>query len=76
VAFICVPTPSIEEGKLDISIVEECVSWCQSSLIVIRSTINPGTADYFITQIESAERQKAPVLLLRLDTPGGLLAVR
>lgn len=46
VAFICVPTPSLEEGKLDISIVEECVAWCECPLIVIRSTVNPGTCDY------------------------------
>lgn len=55
VAFICVPTPNVTiggmpfpkyEGKLDISIVEECVSWCESPLIIIRSTVNPGTCDY------------------------------
>ena len=46
VAFICVPTPPIGEGELDTSIVEECVAWCQSPLIVIRSTVNPGTCDY------------------------------
>ncbi|MDO8619474.1 MAG: glycosyltransferase [Candidatus Daviesbacteria bacterium] len=46
VAFICVPTPSLDEGQLDMSIVEECVAWCQSPLIVIRSTVNPGTCDY------------------------------
>ncbi|GEM_PF-104511 len=46
VAFICVPTPSLGEGKLDISIVEECVAWCECPLIVIRSTVNPGTCDY------------------------------
>ncbi len=46
VAFICVPTPVIGEKQLDISIVEECVAWCESPLIVIRSTVNPGTADY------------------------------
>lgn len=46
VAFICVPTPVINEGSLDTSIVEECVAWCECPLIVIRSTINPGTADY------------------------------
>lgn len=46
VAFICVPTPPIGEGKLDMSIVEECVAWCQCPLIVIRSTVNPGTCDY------------------------------
>jgi len=41
-AFICVPTPAIDEGKLDISIVEEVVSWIECPLIVIRSTVNPG----------------------------------
>jgi UDP-glucose 6-dehydrogenase len=46
VAFICVPTPVIGEGKLDTSIVEESVSWCECPLIVIRSTVNPGTCDY------------------------------
>ena len=46
VAFISVPTPNIGEGKLDTSIVEECVSWCECPLIVIRSTVNPGTCDY------------------------------
>ncbi len=46
VAFICVPTPSKSDGELDISIVEECVAWCESPLIVIRSTLNPGTCDY------------------------------
>ena len=42
VAFICVPTPCLDEGKLDTSIVEECVFWCKCPLLVIRSTVNPG----------------------------------
>lgn len=42
IAFICVPTPVIEEGKLDIRIVEDVVSWCEADLLVIRSTVNPG----------------------------------
>ena len=46
VCFICVPTPCIAEGKLDTSIVEEIVSWCKCQLIVIRSTVNPGTTDH------------------------------
>lgn len=46
VAFICVPTPAIGEGALDTSIVEECVAWCECPLIIIRSTVNPGTCDY------------------------------
>lgn len=45
ISFICVPTPVLDEGKLDTSIVEECVAWCKSPLIVIRSTVNPGTCD-------------------------------
>jgi len=48
VAFICVPTPSIKEGKLDISIVEDIVKWCKCPLLVIRSTVNPGTCDYLV----------------------------
>ena len=50
IAFICVPTPYVVdkkglEGKLDTSIVEECISWCECPLIVIRSTVNPGDCD-------------------------------
>lgn len=46
IAFVCVPTPCPAEGALDMSIVEECVAWCKCPLIVIRSTLNPGTTDY------------------------------
>lgn len=46
VAFVCVPTPCIKEGHLDISIVEEVVAWIECPLIVIRSTVNPGDCDY------------------------------
>lgn len=42
IAFICVPTPVIGEGKLDTSIVGEVISWCEADLIVVRSTVNPG----------------------------------
>jgi UDPglucose 6-dehydrogenase len=45
VAFICVPTPCIDEKRLDTSIVEECISWCECPLIVVRSTVNPGDCD-------------------------------
>lgn len=56
VAFICVPSPNkkvwqntkeIEgEGKLDMYIIEDVVSWCKCPLLVMRSTVNPGTCDY------------------------------
>jgi len=47
VAFICVPTPNPFESKLDTSIVENVISWCECPLIVIRSTVNPGDCDYW-----------------------------
>lgn len=46
VAFICVPTPNKEDGSLDTSIVEEVVEWCECPLLVIRSTVQPGTCDH------------------------------
>jgi UDPglucose 6-dehydrogenase len=46
IAFICVPTPCPGEGALDMSIVEEVVSWVACPLLVMRSTVNPGTCDY------------------------------
>lgn len=48
VVFVCVPTPNEESYALDTSIVEEVVEWCESDLIVIRSTVNPGTTDRLI----------------------------
>jgi UDPglucose 6-dehydrogenase len=50
VSFICVPTPNHDKGELDTSIVEEVVDWCDSDLIVIRSTVNPGTVDRLTAQ--------------------------
>lgn len=46
IAFVAVPSPALPNGKLDTTIVEEVVSKCQCPLIVIRSTVNPGTCDY------------------------------
>lgn len=42
IVFVGVPTPHIDEGKLDTSIVEKVISWCEADLIVVRSTVNPG----------------------------------
>jgi UDPglucose 6-dehydrogenase len=46
IAFVCVPTPCPNEGALDMSIVESVVAWVKCPLIVMRSTVNPGTCDY------------------------------
>lgn len=46
IAFICVPTPLVD-GKLDTSIVEEVINQSQEDLIIVRSTVMPGTCDKF-----------------------------
>src|SRR3989304_4412898 len=48
VAFISVPTPMAPDGRCDTSIVEEVVSWLSVPLIIIRSTVSPGTTDRLI----------------------------
>lgn len=45
VAFVCVPTPNVGQGRLDCSIVEDVVRKAEEDLIVIRSTVMPGTTD-------------------------------
>ncbi len=48
VTFIAVPTPNLADGSLDTSLVEGIAEWCESKLIVIRSTVNPGTTDKLV----------------------------
>jgi len=50
IAFICVPTPCPNEGKLDTSIVEQVVKEATEKLLVIRSTLNPGDCDTFYSR--------------------------
>lgn len=45
VCFVNVPTNMQEDGSCDTSIVEEVVDWIGSDLIIIRSTVEPGTTD-------------------------------
>lgn len=42
VAFVCVPTPQKEDGSCDTSPVDEVLSWLQTDLIIIRSTVPVG----------------------------------
>lgn len=44
IGFVCVPTP-LKDGGLDTSIVEEVVNKAKEDLIIIRSTVMPGTCD-------------------------------
>ena len=45
IAFVCVPTPCNKDGFCDISAVEEAVSWLETPIIVIKSTVPPGTTE-------------------------------
>lgn len=45
IAFVCVPTPNVGNGRLDTSIVEEIIEQAEEDLIIVRSTVNPGTCD-------------------------------
>lgn len=45
VAFVAVPTPMADDRTCNTSIVEEVVAWIECPLIIIRSTIAPGTTD-------------------------------
>lgn len=42
-AIVAVPTKMLPDGSCDISIVQEVVGWLETPLILIKSTIPPGT---------------------------------
>ena len=45
IAFVCVPTNNTKDGSLDMSIVEAVVMNGSEDLFIIRSALQPGTAD-------------------------------
>lgn len=47
-AFICVPTPRSENGKCDISVVEETMDWLDVDTIIIKSTVEIGTTERLV----------------------------
>lgn len=42
---VCVPTPSRADGSCDTSIVEDVVNWLETPLILLHSTVSPGTTE-------------------------------
>ena len=54
IVFICVPSPMSGDGSCDTSIVESTVKWLKVPLIVIKSTIPPGTTDYLIKKYKKS----------------------
>jgi len=46
--FVCLPTPCKENEEYDLSILEETIAKIpDGKIVVIKSTVNPGTTDYF-----------------------------
>lgn len=43
-------------------------------LIEVNGSINPGSASYIVESIQKAEAEQAEAVILRLNTPGGLLS--
>ena len=48
VVFVCVPTPMDESGQCDTSIVEAVVTSVKAPMIILKSTVAPGTTDAMI----------------------------
>jgi nucleotide sugar dehydrogenase len=49
-AVVCVPTPQADDGHCDTSVVESVVGWLETPLIIIKSTVAPGTTDRLVKQ--------------------------
>lgn len=49
-AIIAVPTDLNEQGELDMSIVEDVISWVESDTILIKSALQPGTTDRLVKE--------------------------
>lgn len=49
-AFICVPTEKQKDGSCDISVVKSAVKETNAEIIIIKSTIPPGTTDKLISE--------------------------
>ncbi len=46
--FVAVPTKMCDDGSCDTSIVEEVCDWIKAPLIIIRSTVAPGTTERLV----------------------------
>ncbi|MCR4341684.1 MAG: hypothetical protein NUW01_17550 [Gemmatimonadaceae bacterium] len=76
-AFVCVPTPQGADGAADISAVKESVAWLDAPLIVVKSTIPPGTADYLSKRHDKAVHYSPEYIVERnpVETPRGWVIV-
>ena len=49
-AFICVPTDGLPDGSCDVSVVESAVKEADAEIIIIKSTVPPGTTERLIKE--------------------------
>lgn len=49
-AIVAVPTDPLEDGSLDMSIVESVVDWVETDTILIKSALMPGTVDKLVEE--------------------------
>lgn len=49
-AIVAVPTDPTPSGELDMSIVEDVVSWLETETILIKSALMPGTVDRLVAE--------------------------
>ena len=65
--LICVPTDMLDNGKCDISIVQSVLTELNDNtytgIICIKSTVIPGTTDYFIEQFPNLKITCVPEFL-------------
>jgi membrane-bound serine protease (ClpP class) len=61
-SLLCLNIPALFSASSDILVIQ-----------LNQDSINPVTAEYIIKNIDRAEADQAEVLILQLDTPGGLL---
>ncbi|MEK7613576.1 MAG: hypothetical protein AAB439_01705 [Patescibacteria group bacterium] len=55
-AVVCVPTPMQEDGSVDLSAIEETFAWLKTPLILIKSTVPPGTTEALAKKYDLVER--------------------
>ena len=65
-AFICVPTDGLPDGSCDTSVVESAVKEANAEIIVIKSTVPPGTTERLIK--ETGENDSVFARELRHDS--------
>ena len=53
-AVVCVPTPARLDGACDTSIIESVIGWLHTPLVLIKSTIPPGTTRQLQERTDSA----------------------